>query len=508
LGDIEANESADGTESVRTRLLTFAVPDRATLLWMSAFAVLCIVLVVTGSTQRVGDGGEYVAMSYQFANLRPPAMSLWDLADIDRHYAALGDSMATFRGSARSEAVLLSNGRYDQLHFWIYPLLAAPFVKLTHWFGVADTYGFAAMHVVLAVFTFGVVLRRKGAVAASLLFISPLLWWIDKPHGELVVFCLLLLALLWTRDRPHLGLLCLSVLAAHNMSLTTVLATYGIWLLILHGRSLFDSGRKWAALVAAVVIAGSHPVYYLVRLGAIDPIRLIEVQKVRVPTVTRFITPVLDPYAGLVMWWPALVLAAGVGAVLRAWHRPLVGRTLREWAAVWAPFVVAMALLFAQAQITQPASGGTFALTRYGVWFAPFAVFAFGHHRSTRRVTQAGVAICCVASAVLSFHVARPDRPDVWFTVAPTFVSDAVNDHAPWLWNPVPQIFLTREHGQYTPIEPVANESCTKLLAVSGRWPGDCPTPTDVPSDCAASYFCYANRSGDDYFFQPVDQFG
>lgn len=69
------------------------MPDRNSLLLIGAFGVLCIALVLTGSTQRVGDGGEYVAMSYQLSNLRPPAMSLWDLADIDRHYAALGDSM-------------------------------------------------------------------------------------------------------------------------------------------------------------------------------------------------------------------------------------------------------------------------------------------------------------------------------------------------------------------------------------------------------------------------------
>jgi len=492
----------------RTRLLGFVVPDRTTLLAIAGFGVLCLVLLVTGSQQRVGDAGEYMAMSYQFSNLRPPAMSLWDLADIDRHYAALGDSMASYRGSARSEAALLSDGRYDQLHFWIYPLLAAPFVKLAHWFGVPDTFGFGALHVLVITFTFGVVLRRKGVVAASLLFISPLLWWIDKPHGDLLVFCLLLLALLWARDRPHLGLLCLSVLAAHNMSLNLVLAAYGIWMLLLHGRKLFDSGRKWAALVVAVVIAASHPVYYLVRLGETDPVHLIEDLSMRLPTLTRLVTPLLDPYAGLVMWWPALVVAAAIGGVVRAWHRPLVNRTARAWAVVWAPFVTAMALLLAQAQNTQPASGGTFALSRYAVWLAPFAVFAFGHHLTTRRAARVGVAACCAASAVLSFHVARPDRPDVWFTVGPTFISDAVNDHAPWLWNPVPQIFLTREHEQYTVVEPVANETCTKLLAVSGQWPGDCPAPTDVPDDCVRSYFCYANRSGDDYTFQPVDQFG
>lgn len=504
------------TASSQRRLLGFVVPDRTTLAAMAAFAVLCLVLVAGSEPRRIGDGGEYTAMAWQLANLRPPALSLDDIALLDQHYAELGDRMTGFEGSVPTYQGLLSDGRFDQLHFWIYPLMAAPGVKVAKWLGQPDTYAFAALNIALATFTFGIVMRRKGLFVAALLFLSPLLWWIDKAHGEVLVFCMLLLALLWLRDRPHLGLACMAVLTAHNLSFSVVFVTYGVTLLLMHGRVLFDDRRKQIALAAIGFVALMHPLYYLQRLGIVDPTLVLEDNSLRLPTVTRFVTPIIDPYVGVLVWWPILLGAVCVGAFVRAWSRRVVHRTPREWAVVWSPFVMGLAVLFAQSQNNQPGSGGTFAMSRYALWIAPFAVYAFpdrsqwhrrtvGSRLTARSVAAAGVVL---ASMVLSLHVARPDRLDVWFTVKPTFVADALHEHAPWLWNTPPQLFLTREWRQYGKVEPVANEACTKLLAVGGVWPTTCPTPTDVPRDCATTLFCYANRSGDGYTFVPVRYYG
>lgn len=498
------------------RAFGFVVPDRTTIAAMAAFAVLCLVLVAGADQRRVGDGGEYTAMAWQLANLRPPALSLEDIALLDRHYADIADRMSGFEGSTPQYESLLADGRFDQLHFWIYPLMAAPGVKVAKWLGQPDTYAFAALNIALATFTFGVVMRRKGPFAAALLFLSPLLWWIDKAHGEVLVFCLLLLALLWLRDRAHLGLACMAVLTAHNLSFSVVLVTYGIALLLVHGRTLFDSRRKWAALATIGVIAVLHPIYYVLRLGIVDPTLALEDNSLRIPTVTRFVTPIVDPYVGLLVWWPVLAVAVCVAAFARAWSGRIVRRTVREWAVVWSPFVIGLAALFAQSQNNQPGSGGTFAMSRYALWIAPFAVYAFpdrrqvesGASRSWRTPRSVGASVVVLASLMLSMHVAHPDRLDVWFTVKPTFVADALHEHAPWLWNTPPQLFLTRELRQYGKVEPVANEACTKLLAVSGQWPSSCPAPTEVPRDCATTLFCYANRSGDHFTFVPVRYYG
>lgn len=322
------------------------------------------------------------------------------------------------------------------------------------------------------------------------------------------MFSLLLLALLWARDRPQLGLIAMALVVANNISLGPALAAYGCWLLLVHRRALFATAWGKVGVGAAVAIAVLHPLYYLVRLGAIDPVALIEDNSLRVPTVTRLITPLVDPYAGLLVWWPVLFVVAAAAGLRRAWTRPIVVRTPAAWAIVWAPFAVALLILLGQAQNRQPASGGTFAMSRYALWLAPCAVFVFQRHVLRGRWRVGGAAALVAVSAVLSVHVARPSYPDVWFTTKPTFVATALLNHAPWAWNPTPQVFLTREWRQYGKLEPVANASCTKLLAISGVWPATCPQPVDVPDDCLRSYFCYANRSGTDYTFVPVEEFG
>ncbi|MDO8362351.1 MAG: hypothetical protein Q7V88_05605 [Actinomycetota bacterium] len=475
---------------------------------MLLFVLLCLVLVGGSDQRRIGDSGEYTAMAYQFARLRPPAPSVADIADIDRHYAGLWDRMEGYQGSVRQYPRLLADGRYDQPHFWIYPLAVAPLVKVAHLLDVPDTYGFAVFNIALAALAFGVVVRRKGVPAAALLFASPLLWWIDKPHGEVLVFCLLLLALLWARDRPHLGLVCMAVLVAHNFSFALALPVYAGWLALQHRRALFDTARRRWALLAAGVIVVMHPLYYLLRLGVFDPTMLIEDNSFRIPTVTRLVTPLIDPYVGLLVWWPALFLLACAGGVRRAWSRPLGSRSPAEWALVWAPFVLACAVLVGQAQNRQPASGGTFAMSRYAIWLAPFAVFAFDVAFLRGRWRSPLAAAALTASMALSVHVAHPDRPDVWWTLRPTFVAEALLDHAPWAWNPPPQVFVTREVREFELVRPVANRTCTKLLAVSGVWPAACPTPKDAPHDCLASYFCYANRSGAGYSFVALREYG
>ena len=475
---------------------------------MLAFVILCLVLVAGSKQSRVGDAGEYEAMAYQFARLRPPALSAADITDIDRHFGGLIGRMDGYQGSVPHYGELLADGRYEMIHFWIYPLAAAPFVKVTHLLDVPDTYGFAALNVLLATFAFGVVARRRGVLVAALLFASPVLWWIDKPHAEVFVFSLMLLALLWARDRPQLGLIAMALVVANNVSLGPALVVYGCWLLLVHRRALFAGRWRKVGVAVAVVIAALHPLYYLCRLGVIDPVTLVEDNSLRVPTITRLITPLVDPYVGLLLWWPVLFVAAAAAGLYRAWTRQSLARTPAEWAVVWAPFAVALMVVIGQAQNRQPASGGTFAMSRYAMWLAPFAVFAFQRHVLRGRWRVGGAGALVAVSAVLSVHVARPALPDVWFTTRPTFVSTALLDHAPWAWNPSPQVFLSREWRQYGMVQPVANRSCTKLLAVSGVWPTTCPQPVGAPRDCLVSYFCYANRSGTDYEFVPVEEVG
>ena len=272
------------------------------------------------------------------------------------------------------------------------------------------------------------------------------------------------------------------------------------------GLSSTPEGRSccshWSFSVALI-----HPLYYLLRIGVYDPIVVLGGSG-RIPTVTRYVTPILDPYIGLVVWWPVLVAVALAGGMRRAWTRSLEPRSLREWAVVWAPFVLACTVLLAQAQVGQPESGGTFSMSRYAVWIAPFALFGLDRRLFRGWTSKGLVGAVTVLSVLISLHVARPSRLDNWYTVRPTFVADEVNDHAPWAWNPSPYVFMVREWRTFTTSGPVANEECTKLLAVAGAWPDSCPAPENVPLDCSESPYCYANRSGESFSFVPVTDKG
>lgn len=502
--------SADGSTPARSprRVLGVAVPGRRVLLAIVLFAAVCVALIAGAPQRRVGDGGEYMAMAWNLSHFRHPALTLDDAALLDQHYASLEPDMRDYRGSTLLLPALESGGRYDMLHFWMYPALATPFVGVANLLDIPDTYGFAALNIGLLTLAFGVLLQRRGAVAAAVLCCSPMWWWLDKPHPEILIGTMILLALLWRHDRPIGGLVAVAVATSQNIGLAPVAAIYAGALVWEHRSTLIDGRRRQFGLIAAFLIAVMHPAYYLVRLGSYDPVPHALDHEIRVPTVNRVLTPVLDPYVGYLVWWPGLLVVTTIGAVVVAWRRQPGVHRLGEWVLICIPALMAFALLVGQAQIREAGSGGTFAMVRYGLWLAPFFVVWLDRSLFRGRILAPVAAALVTGSAVLSWHVARPSEPDVWYTVSPTWVSELINEHAPWAWDPAPQVFLTRQWGQFTPQEPVANDACTKLLAVGGAWPATCAPPSAVPDDCATSAFCYANWNGRGWWFRPLSHIG
>jgi len=490
------------------RVLGVAVPERRVWWAMAAFAAVCIVLVGWSPQQRVGDAGEYMAMSWNITHFRPPALTEEDIVRLDQHLAELEPGLKDYRGSVPRLPSLWADGRYDMLHFWMYPLLASPFVGVANVLDVPDTYGFAAFNLLLVTLVFGIVLRRRGALAAVVLCCSPWWWWIDKPHTELLIVSMIVLALLWRHDRPRWGMAAMAVAMSQNISIGPAFGIYCLAVAVEHRRALVATARHWWVLAGVAAIALVHPLYYFWRFGSYDATVAGVGQGLRIPTVTRMVTPIVDPYAGLLMWWPGLLAVAAVGGTVMAWRRVPRRRTAADWFVVWAPFLVAVAILFGQAQNKEPAAGGTFAMLRFAVWMSAFAVFGLHRDAFRGRVLRPLAVVIVAGSVALSLHVARPSRPDVWYTVRPTWVADLLNEHAPWAWDPPPQVFLTRQWRMFTPIEPVANDACTKLLGVSGRWPEMCDAPADVPADCAQAWFCYANWNGDGWWFRAEDDIG
>ena len=471
------------------------------------FVVVGLALVSRGRPERVGDGGEYVAMTWQLSHLRAPSMTASELEHLHTHFRAMEPRMTGFGDWSAHFPDLVRGGRQDFPHFWAFPLAAAPFEIVARLLDLPDTYAFLALNLVLATAAFVVVARRSSLWVSGLLFASPMLWWLDKAHGELFVFCLLALAVALRDDRPGLAAICFAAAAAHNMSLLFALAWFVAWLAVRHGGRLLRPPTRWAVLGAAA-LAAVHPLYYEVRLGVVDPQVLYHAARFDLPSVTKLLTPVVDPNLGLLVWWPAIGVVAVAGVVLAGAQRIRAGpdRTALLLGCISACMVVAA--LYGASTNNKPESGGTFSLSRYAVWIAPLLLP--GVLVVARRVTTRGwsrvVTVLVACSLVLSLNVARPSLRENYWSIHTTFVANALFDHAPWSWNPVPESFIARERRQWDVFVPTANGSCTKRLAVRGAWPSTCPTPSRVPSSCRRAPFCYANSAGRDTWFVPVSR--
>jgi hypothetical protein len=91
--------------------------------------------------------------------------------------------------------------------------------------------------------------------------------------------------------------------------------------------------------------------------------------------------------------------------------------------------------------------------------------------------------------------------------VAPTSPSIWVTDHAPRLYDPLPEVFAERYTGVDGEVSlPAASRQCGKVLLAGRdspdvRWPIPC-APTPIPEACrSAGSLCYANRASDGYAF-------
>ena len=158
---------------------------------------------------RVGDGHEHVAVAISLARGHGPSLAPDQIPSLEAELRALGPSFA--RATLRSPDLVGRDGRQDVPHFWLYPLLATPFVKVALLAGVSPLWGFVALHVVLMGALIGLIVTGPAPTWTALLVLSPLVWWLDKPSTDLMlVSCLAGAMLLWT-TRPGVALVLLGV---------------------------------------------------------------------------------------------------------------------------------------------------------------------------------------------------------------------------------------------------------------------------------------------------------
>ena len=420
------------------------------------FGCLIVFLTATSAPRVVGDGSEYVHLASRLAS---------------GHLPGAGESR----------------------HFIFYPALAAPLIRL----GFAPTTAFTILNGLLLVAGVYVAASRLHWTWCAIVFVGPVLWWLDKPHTEPFTFAMYAVAFALLDAAPWWSLAAVGAAATQNPGNGLLLGVLGA--AAVAGRpALLKERRFWLGLGGGLALASLHPAYYLARLGSITP--LTAAADVRLVTPREYLTVLIDPNVGLLPQVPIFAAAVFAGVIL------LLGRAPRRLAdpAVAAAACSALWLAFVAASATNVNHGGTPGMSRYATWFIPLAIPLFqqlDRVLGRRAIWVAAPALASAALGIWMFNPARAEAAD-----RPTRLASYLWTRHPAFDNPLPEIFAERMRGLDENWLPVATPGCEKVL-LPGRggrdsvWPMPC-VPVTPPARCQApGATCYANRTTAGYEF-------
>ena len=139
------------------------------------FACLIVVLAATSTPRVVGDGSEYVHLASRLAAGHLP-------------------------------------GPGESRHFIFYPALAAPLIRL----GLTPTAAFTILNGFLLVAAAYAAASRLHWTWCAIVFIGPVLWWLDKPHTEPFTFAMYAIAFALLETAPWWSLAAAGAAATQN----------------------------------------------------------------------------------------------------------------------------------------------------------------------------------------------------------------------------------------------------------------------------------------------------
>ncbi len=463
-------------------------------------ALIVAALVATSPPRIVGDGVEYVSQAMNFSHLDGPSFGRREMRDVEGQVKAVAPELADW--SIERATIAGRNRTRDFQHFWFYGLAATPFLWLTDLVHAHPARAFTLLNVALLLTAISFAIPRIGATAATLLFLSPLVWWIDKPHTEVFTVSLLAMTMALMRERPGWAMALAGIAATQNPPIAIVVPLVAIVALRDRGaKALRDAGLVAGAAIG-VAAAVLQPTYSYITHGT--PSLLLAATIPGIPSLAEIAVVPFDLNVGLIVGFPALMIATAMAAIGLARRTPV---------SLLAPDIVAatiagLVFLVAFASTANLHHGATPGMTRYALWLIPVAlpVLAHAHSHATRASSRALAAVT-LASVLFSVLIYHPARPENW--TQPTRISTWLWTHRPAWSNPMPEIFAeTLRHDDRT-VVPTMTRQCEKIVLGSdvfpdGAWPVPC-APVPLPSFCSGpDALCYANRAGAAYAIVPA----
>jgi hypothetical protein len=454
--------------------------------------VALIALSLASTPRRVGDGGEYLVMTLQLASGRPPSVSTEELRAWRTELATLGPGFASALLDY-PDLVEPTTGRQEFLHFFLYPLLVSPVMRLVTAAGMHPNWAFTLANAMMLAGALFVVARRASPAVAVAAFASPIVWWVDKAHTEVFLFAMMVVASVTVRAQPSLSVIAFALAGAQNAALG---ATYPVFaLLVVWMRRARPDRKLIVSAVCGATLVATPILYTWIRLGRLSP--MAEHAALSMPDVRALAAFVFEPNIGLLPHAPAYGLALLCAVSLMLSTR-LRARAAAAW---WWPAVIQALLLLAWSQNPNANHGGTPALNRWTLSLLAVAVPWIGDVSQvvSRRQRRALFAAACVLG-VLAVWTHLPARPESYTTPLRTA---AALWHAGLVHVSPAEVFAERAHGAEPAVLPTHDGDCRVLLIAHGQSPVHCIPPADpLPPACRA--LCFAVVSGEGTRYLPA----
>ncbi len=461
--------------------------------WFLIAVLAFICLIKPGPVLRSGDSLEYVSMLVSWAEFGRPYVTSDSIKTMEKRLGQapeLGES-PFFKSFRERFPSLLTNGtEMDLPHFWLYSLAAAVFYHPLKLLSLDIGLAFMLLHLLIVAAGFLVVRKALGRAAGLCLLLiivfSPLIWFVNKVHVELftvVLVCAgtaLLAAENWAGSA-----LCFALVSTQNLPFAILAGL--VFLLGFSRRQWTVLRGRWPLWIAAFGLAAAQPVYYLLRLGILNPVVATGAAKMdtEVFSLRRMFSFIVDPDIGLLANWPVALLILLVFAALAARRR--AGFRSATWVFLAASLPV---LLWSQSRSMNLNHGGTYLISRYALWylyvfFLMLWQLGLALQKSAAAVKRIGFAAGVLAGsfALIQFWPTRPEE-----YLRPTPASLWLYSRFPAAYDPMPEIFTERyrRSEEDLPEEAwaVSHPTGSKILVRRGRmqyvryWPKLDPIPT------------------------------
>lgn len=456
---------------------------RRAALFALLYAAALLLLAAASSPRRVGDGGEYLVMATRLAALERPSLTR---AELDAAAASLRQLGSGFEASLLVYPRLVGrDGRQDFLHYWLYPLLAAPMVPVARASGLHVNWAFTFTNIILLAGSFFLVARHVAWPVVLAVFVSPIVWWVDKAHTEAFLFGAVSAAAAMARVSPGGAVLLYGLAGAQNAALGLTFPLFAglVWTAGRPGARWRP--HEWSAVAVAMLLVASPMLYTWQRLQTVST--MADYAELGWPSFRMLAAFLAEPNIGLLPSAPvyALVLIAPACRAVR--------RALPHW---WLWGVLQVALVFVWSQNPNANHGGTPGLNRWVLsllalglpWLAGAYVEA---SKPARRVMTPLILAACIWS--VAWHM--PHRPEDYLRRTRL---------AQWLWGAgwvqitPPEVFAERTQRREPASVPAEDGGCALMLISDRQIPVHCvPPATALPAACEEpGSMCYALTHG------------